>query len=138
MIAGTLAVLAALVFGGVACGTGSISNCGGGVGTVRAGTVSVRASVTAMSIRFSRFLVIAGQLQRRAAKIDQRAGSGLSAENGPVLIFNRLNRSDDGNWGDEAVASSMNVDNESITVLTVAQRATQCRNMDSKIGRRDK
>jgi hypothetical protein len=32
----------------------------------------------------------------------------------------------------------MNVDNESIPVSSVAQRATQCRNMDGKIGRRDK
>jgi len=32
----------------------------------------------------------------------------------------------------------MNVDNESIPVSSVTQRATQCRNVDGKIGRRDK
>src|SRR5215470_9327331 len=41
-------------------------------------------------------------------------------------------------WGDEAVASPGNIDNEPISVLPVAQHATQCGDMDCQIGRLDK
>jgi hypothetical protein len=44
----------------------------------------------------------------------------------------------DNDWGDEAVASPGNIDDEPIPVTSVAQRATQCRDKDSKIGRLDK
>jgi hypothetical protein len=44
----------------------------------------------------------------------------------------------DGDWGDEAVALPGNIDDESVAVSSVAQRAAQCRNMDGKIGRLDK
>src|SRR5215468_1742322 len=40
--------------------------------------------------------------------------------------------------GDEAVAAPGNIDNEPISVLPVAQHATQCRDMDCQIGRLDK
>ena len=39
--------------------------------------------------------------------------------------------------GDEAVASPGNIDDESIPVSSVAQRATQCGHMDGEIGRLD-
>ena len=43
-----------------------------------------------------------------------------------------------GDVGDEKVAASGNIDNESIPVSSVAQRAAQCGNMDSEIGWLDK
>src|SRR5262249_16759916 len=39
--------------------------------------------------------------------------------------------------GDEAVASSGNIDDEPVAVFSVAQHAAQCRNMDRKVGRLD-
>jgi hypothetical protein len=44
----------------------------------------------------------------------------------------------DVDWGDEAVASPRNIDDEPIAVPSVVERATQCRDMDGKIGRLDK
>ena len=44
----------------------------------------------------------------------------------------------DSDWGDEAVASPGNIDDEPIALSPVAQRATQCRDMDGKIGWLDK
>ena len=43
-----------------------------------------------------------------------------------------------GDCADEAVASPRNIDDEPIAVSSIAQRATQCRNMNGKIGRLDK
>jgi hypothetical protein len=43
-----------------------------------------------------------------------------------------------GDVGDETVASPGNIDDEPIAVASVAQRATQCRNIDREIGRLDK
>jgi hypothetical protein len=38
----------------------------------------------------------------------------------------------------KAIAAPRDIDNESIPITSVTQRAAQCRNMDGKVGRLDK
>ena len=53
---------------------------------------------------------------------------------GAVLISIRFDPAGDGDWGDEAVASPGNIDDEPIPVLAVTQRASQSRHMDREVG----
>jgi hypothetical protein len=41
-------------------------------------------------------------------------------------------------WRYKAIAAPRDIDNESTPIASVAQRAAQCRNMDSEVGRLDK
>jgi hypothetical protein len=40
-------------------------------------------------------------------------------------------------WRDKTVAAPSDIDNERIPIMSVTQRAAQCRNMDSEGGRLD-
>jgi hypothetical protein len=41
-------------------------------------------------------------------------------------------------WRYKAIAAPRDIDNESIPITSVTQRAAQCRNMDREVGRLDK
>jgi hypothetical protein len=41
-------------------------------------------------------------------------------------------------WRDKTIAAPRDIDNESIPIASVTQRAAQCRNMDGEVGRLDK
>jgi hypothetical protein len=57
---------------------------------------------------------------------------------GAALISVGLDPAGDDDWRNEAVASPGNIDDEPIPVSSVAQHATQRRNMDREIRRLDK
>jgi hypothetical protein len=62
----------------------------------------------------------------------------LLSERGSILISIRLDPTRDDDWSDEAVASPRNIDDEPITVSSIAQHATQRGDMDREIRRLDK
>jgi hypothetical protein len=62
----------------------------------------------------------------------------LRSDRGAVLISTWFHWAGDSDWGDEAVASPGNIDDEPIALSSVAQRTTQCGDMNGKIGRLDK